>query len=159
MSTAVAVSIRTLVSERLRLCEQADPRNAVAGLVDELDEDTLREVAADAIGNLAVDAARNQRNRTLARSENGSGKWDRVAEAVAAYPGVFGVRVYVGDSRHKFLADCTAADLVYAEGEERRQGEAMVRRADQYSALGKKLRKGQTVADLGETKVEAVFHA
>lgn len=159
MTAATAVSIRTLISERLHLCEQADPREAVAGLVDELDEDTLREIAADAIGSLAVDAARNQRNRTLAHSANGSAKWGRVAETVAAYPGVFGVRVYVGDGQHKFLADCTAVDLGYAEGEERRQGEAMVRRADQYSALGKKLRKGQTVADLGEQKVEAIFHA
>lgn len=150
-------SVRDLIRARIELAEVADPREAVAGLVDELGDEELRQIAADAIGSLAVDVARGIRNSVIAG--NGSAKWAHAARANRDHPGVLGVIVYVGDGQHKFLGDCDATDLAYVEREERKQGETMLARAGHYRRIRAKLRKGQVVADLGLAKVEAIFNA
>lgn len=157
-------SLRELIRERLELSQDPDPRAVVADLLDDLTPEHREQALRAALRMMAAALARQLRlDAFRPANPNASTKWDRVKEAVKARPDLFAQRICVGHGPdgplYKFLADCTARDLTHAADEDRAKANGMLRRAEQYEQLARKLKGGRTVKSLGLKTVEGIFNA
>ena len=152
--------VSSILRERLEQSEDPDPSTVAEGLVEVLNDDQIADVAYAWIRNMAVEISRTQRNKNLSAStqaETGT-KWDTVSKTVKARPDIFAERIWLGQE-FKFLGDCNRDDLALAEAAERTQGQAMIKRAEQYLALSNKLKRSRksTVRQLKVAAVESIF--
>jgi hypothetical protein len=172
MSTAAAVpspyaglSLREIVRDELRLSANPDPHTIVDRLLAVLPADQVEEAARMGLHSLAAVEARRFRNKAMTKPEPPvSAKWDAASQVAKDRPDIFAARVVVGSDDHgqpiyAYLRDCTRTMLVNAATLLREKGAGLLRRADQYENLGRKLRKGAKVKSLPRATVEAVFDA
>lgn len=160
LSVAPPTSLREIVADAVRDSECADPAFIVDDVVSTLSADLLADAARHGLHSMATEAIRVERARVTAPSAGGPGKWERAK----VHADVFGMRVCVGLDETgrgvwKFLRECDKADLKVVGDLKRNQAAGLIRSADQFSTLARKLHKGQTVADLDRETVEGVFDA
>lgn len=159
-------TLREFVRGKLKVRRDPDPTSVVNEVCATMTAAQTEEAARVGVRLLAHEIARGERReafRELAPPQP-SAKWAETARLSRDRPDIFAATVVVGYDEdhqpiHAFLGDCDRKMLAGAERLVRDQGDALHARADQYAALGRKLKGAAVVRSLPAKTVEAVLHA
>lgn len=155
------VNVRELIAAELDKATVADPHTIWQRVVEQIAAKDLRSALLQ-IGTGEVSRMMaNERNAVLAEASSvvasigkaapKSVRWEAAADA---YQRFLRSRIRTADG-HKFMADCTRSDLVYAVKIRRDHAAAVLSNADKYERIGAAMKK-HGCATVGELPVEVI---